>query len=138
MGGVYTPYGIESSYTQFASGVQVGKPKIENSTLSAYQLLAKNPGLFFNLFIGIVHSLTLSTGFTGIPSYDNKRKDIGEKYKPLPPLLELSASFIFLWWGLGWWKGLYFHPCGIGGYILATASVIVGIVLCLIAIERLT
>ena len=43
-------------------------------------------------------------------------------------MLELIFGLSLMFWGLGWWKGIYYNPNGTVGYVLAAVSLFGGIV----------
>jgi hypothetical protein len=84
------------------------------------------------------HLVALLRGYVGVPYDCSQGEYIKSKPIPLKSMFLLLLSLPFLWWGLGWWKGLYDCPYGILGYTLASLSVLVGVMFLLIAIQRLT
>jgi hypothetical protein len=72
-------------------------------------------------------------GVIGVFGSDNQQSQSDKRGSPVrnqyPSLSSLSAMLfgpLFLIWGMGWWKGIYYHPYGRGGYIPASLSCTTG------------
>ena len=84
------------------------------------------------------HGISLLASYKRIPTDGTESEQINKKPVPYHSVIFITLGFPFLWWGLGWWKGLYDNPYGRSGYILATLCLIIGGTLWLYGIEGLT
>ena len=92
-------------------------------------VLFGNPRTVINLHASNL-SLPLAMSNTRINDDSQEKEELNSKIPPHGPLLMFLSGSPLLFWGLGWWKGLYYHPEGIHGFILASCAVILGIILC--------
>jgi hypothetical protein len=84
--------------------------------------------------LGFQGYLGQTVGFfykTRIPEDRQESKELDSKRTPLASRLAFFFGLPLLWWSMGWWKGLYLNPYGSCGYILASASFVAGVILCL-------
>src|SRR5439155_19363367 len=88
---------------------------------------------FDKIGVGLLNSLLGEivgpASFANIEKQSEKRKYFDYKLPPLKALIAFFFGFLFVGWGWGWWKGIYHHPYGAAGYILASISCIVGVML---------
>ena len=92
-------------------------------------------------FLGSLHHISLLAGDTRIPYDRHQRERINEEPKQayrIRSLLLVIIGFPFVWWSLGWGKGLYVRPSQGLGFLLASISLLVGITLWIIGITGLT
>jgi len=60
-----------------------------------------------------------SSGFAGIKNQPYQSNEFQNRQANFQTFFELLLGIILMGWGWFWWKGLYPHPDGVTGYILA-------------------
>jgi hypothetical protein len=99
-----------------------GYIKVQDGSHCPFQLLLHQGGLGLNLVECIVHRSALTIRYSGIPEHPEQGEELNSKRKPFTAFLAFLFGLPLLWWGMGWWKGLYLNPDGIRGYILASSG----------------
>jgi hypothetical protein len=84
---------------------------------------------------GLLGEIIGSLSFADVKEQSEKSKNFKEHLPPLKALAAFLSGFLFIGWGWGWWKGIYHHPYGASGYILASFACIMGVVLWWLAIN---
>jgi len=99
------------------------------SEIAAYAYINGYPRTF-RRFKLLLSSFPLIATDYGVRNNCNQCEELYKQPVPWIPLFALFFSFPFLWWSLGWGKGVYNYPKGLRGFILAVGALGLGIVLC--------
>ncbi len=108
----------------------ISHPHRQPSSLVNVQTVNRCIGLFLHLMPHMIRNAS-------VHNERNERGNIDSERVPLKSFLIFFLAFPFLGWGIGWWKGFYGYPYGRWGYILATASFVIGVILCASSIDGL-
>ena len=88
--------------------------------------------------VGFYHRIPLLGSHARIPDNRQEHEKINNNRRPLESVVLVLFGAPFWCYGAAWWKGLYDYPSGRWGYVLATLSIIIGFILCVIGINGLT
>ena len=85
---------------------------------------------------GFFSEMVRFLGLKNVNPQSNQGQYFENSFRYFPPFLYVVFGLFFVGWDWFWWKGLHYHPYGIGGYILASVSIAVGLCLLWGAMDR--